>query len=707
MSVSSESGQTKKPDASTGSTGTSENTTKIINSVYGIADIKPEYVVAVPERSSTNDPTANSNNYTNVADEAAEEEGVDERLLESLGVDSQGNNGKNNNRKNKKKNRKETRGQNKNRDNTQQRETIMLCGKYKFGDRGNGEVDADGNPVSLCKFKGKCKFSHDLGEYLAGKQPDVSTSYFSVCPIFKELGYCPMGFKCKFLNTHLTTAEGEGKEGSQSEYSLSYDVASIPEDYCGGEVNWISLDNKFHLMKKRFQFTDSDWILNVQEAFQQEYQDTHPKKDAVESASNKDTAPISEKASEKREALKKVYAEYKDTSYWSREKKSALDYHRKKVLSPLTTVGNLPYRRLMKHLGCDVTFSEMALSLPLVQGANSEWALMKAHREEVPGFAVQIATNKPWQAAKACEAIAKLLPNSSRDIREINLNCGCPIDLLYKQGSGSGLLDNPGRMIRILNAMSYSSGDIPVTCKIRIGTKDDQPLAKNLMRRLVWETDVASITLHGRTRQQRYTKASNWSYIKECAQELRNQETLFQEAQSGKLERNNGTRIQFLGNGDLYYWKDWYDLLDDCPEMDSIMVARGALIKPWIFEEIDAQQSLDKTSGERMQILEKYLKFAMDHWGTDEYGLNQCRRFFLEFMSFFHRYIPVGILSRQNKLNERPPVFQGRDELETLLSSSNVNDWIKISEMFLGKTPESFQFTPKHKSNSFVTTTVN
>ena len=694
VSVAAESGLLKKPDASTSSAN--ESTTKIINSIYGIADVKPEYVVAVPTRSSTDDLSARSN-YTAFADEAAEEEGVDERLLESLGADSQGKNGKNN-KKNKKRNRKETRGQNKNRDNTQQKETIMLCGKYKFG-AGNGEVDGEGNPVSLCKFKGKCKFSHDLGEYLAGKQSDVSTDYFSVCPVFSELGYCPMGFKCKFLNTHLTTCESDNSS-DQPVYSLSYDVTSIPADYCGGEVNCISLDNKFHLMKKRFQFPDSDWILNVQEAFQQEYQDTHPKKDSEENT-NKNTDQVSEQANEKREALKKVYDEYKDTRYWSREKKSALDYHRKKVLSPLTTVGNLPYRRLMKNLGCDVTFSEMALSLPLIQGANSEWALMKAHKEEVPGFAVQIATNKPWQAAKACEAIVKLLPNSSRDIREINLNCGCPIDLLYKQGSGSGLLDNPGRMIRILNAMSFSSGDIPVSCKIRIGTKDDQPLAKNLMRRLVWETDVGSITLHGRTRQQRYTKASNWSYIKECAQELRKQEGLFQESHSD-IERNNGSRIQFLGNGDLYYWKDWYDLLDDCPEMDSIMVARGALIKPWIFEEIDAQQSLDKTSGERMEILGKYLKFAMDHWGTDEYGLNQCRRFFLEFMSFFHRYIPVGILTRQNKLNERPPVFQGRNELETLLSSSNVNDWVKISEMFLGKAPESFQFTPKHKSNSFV-----
>ena len=150
-------------------------------------------------------------------------------------------------------------------------------------------------------------------------------------------------------------------------------------------------------------------------------------------------------------------------------------------------------------------------------------------------------------------------------------------------------------------------------------------------------------------------------------------------------------------------WEDWYHYRDSIPEMDSIMIARGALIKPWIWEEIDAQQYLDKSRGERMDILADFSRYAMEHWGTDEYGIAQCRRYFCDFMSFFHRYVPMGICERYPvKLNERPPQWKGRDEIETMLGSLDSNDWIKLSEKFLGPVEASFNFTPKHKSNSYI-----
>ena len=79
-----------------------------------------------------------------------------------------------------------------------------------------------------------------------------------------------------------------------------------------------------------------------------------------------------------KEERKDNEASYGSTFHDCRKKK--LHLRNAKIVSPLTTVGNLPYRRLMKTLGADVTYSEMALSVPLIQGHNPEWALPKAHK---------------------------------------------------------------------------------------------------------------------------------------------------------------------------------------------------------------------------------------------------------------------------------------------------------------------------------------
>ena len=83
-------------------------------------------------------------------------------------------------------------------------------------------------------------------------------------------------------------------------------------------------------------------------------------------------------------------------------------------------------------------------------------------------------------------------------------------------------------------------------------------------------------------------------------------------------------------------------------------------------------------------------------------GVERTRRFLLEWQSFSHRYVPVGLLERPpQKINLRPPTFYGRNDLETLMGSPNAMDWIRICEMLLGPAPDGFQFLPKHKANSW------
>ena len=167
----------------------------------------------------------------------------------------------------------------------------------------------------------------------------------------------------------------------------------------------------------------------------------------------------------------------------------------------------------------------------------------------------------------------------------------------------------------------------------------------------------------------------------------------------GNLTQRN---LLISSNGDVNSYIDFYNAID-VSGADTSMIARGAIIKPWIFEEIQQRQHIDKSATERLDMLRQFSHWGLEHWGSDTVGVSTTRRFFCEFMSFFYRYVPLGILDHQSipaHLHDRAPKWCGRSDLETLLGSRDAKDWVKISEMFLGKTPEGWDFTPKHKSNS-------
>lgn len=635
----------------------------------GIAYIKKEYLIV------DDAPSKSESGENSLEDD--DEEQASERL-----ISQEDSNGKN---KSKKK-----RGQNKKRDLTQPKDSIKLCPSV---------INVDDKGEVKCTFGERCRWCHDIDEYLQSKPKDIDGE----CPNFKSYGYCKDGIKCRWLQSHF----------DEKNKKLTFDFDSkknINED----EVNKLKVEDKNRLVTgqknkgKKFDFEKSNIVidylnkiskLNSDFNNSKKNEDTSDKQeDQVEKESRKEEEDKAQAAilSKKENQFDYIEAPIKP---WEKKK---LNYNRLKIVSPLTTVGNLPFRRLMKQLyNVDITYSEMALSLPLIQGNNSEWALMKAHKSEIPGFGAQIATSKPWQAIKATELISEF----TTDINEINLNSGCPIDLLYKQGAGSGLLDQPAKSMRMLKGMNLVSKDIPITYKIRMGTRDDHPNADSLVKRVLYGnenstgiSDVGAIILHGRSRQQRYSKLANWDYISDIGKIVQEYN---HKQEENKDSYDTPNKVFFVGNGDCYNFQDWYKAVEN-PNIDSVMIARGALIKPWIFEEIDSQQYLDKSATERLEIIKTYANNAINHFGSDEYGVSLSRRFLCEWLSFTHRYLPVGILEKlPNQLNERPSKWRGRNELETLLASDDYKDWIKISEMFLGPAHKDFKFIPKHKSNAY------
>jgi tRNA-dihydrouridine synthase 3 len=120
----------------------------------------------------------------------------------------------------------------------------------------------------------------------------------------------------------------------------------------------------------------------------------------------------------------------------------------------------------------------------------------------------------------------------------------------------------------------------------------------------------------------------------------------------------------------------------------------------YVYQSINQNQSLSQC----LLSTPLYSNYGLEHWGSDHQGINTTRRFLLEWLSFLHRYVPVGILKQSypQSMNQQPPqLYFGRCDLETILSSANAQDWVKLSEMFLGKVSNDYSFIPKHKANSY------
>jgi len=248
---------------------------------------------------------------------------------------------------------------------------------------------------------------------------------------------------------------------------------------------------------------------------------------------------------------------------------------------------------------------------------------------------------------------------------------------------------------------------VPVTIKMRTGWEEKKPFAKDLVSSIFkWKMpNIAAIMVHGRSRLQRYSKLANWDYIAEVGQiGILNRRSVLRYNEEIDDGKNPLYAPPVIGNGDIFSYVDFEERKREGIS-NTAMLARGALIKPWLPTEIKEQRHWDISASERLDHLKQFVNFGLEHWGSDQRGLNITRRFLLEWLSFLYRYVPVGLLEAQcipQRLNQRPPQnLCGRSDLETLMMSDNCKDWIKISEILLGKVPEGFAFEPKHKANSY------
>jgi nifR3 family TIM-barrel protein len=233
-----------------------------------------------------------------------------------------------------------------------------------------------------------------------------------------------------------------------------------------------------------------------------------------------------------------------------------LDIEQRAVLAPMAGITDTPFRLAAREWGAGFTVSELVSADGLVRQSEKTYALMAFDPQERP-FGIQVFGSDPSVMAEAARIAERLEPDF------IDLNFGCPARKVVHRGAGAALLTDLDRLQSIARSVK-AAVSVPVSAKIRSGWEEGKPVAVEAARILEAE-GMDAVTVHARTRQAGFKGKADWTLIREVRQAV---------------------SITLIGNGDVSEPEDAKRMLDDTG-CDFVMVGRGALGRPWIFDRIE------------------------------------------------------------------------------------------------------------------------
>ena len=309
------------------------------------------------------------------------------------------------------------------------------------------------------------------------------------------------------------------------------------------------------------------------------------------------------------------------------------------ILAPMAGITDLSFRRIAKSFDVDLVTSEMVSSEGLVRNRASTKMLLQSHAEEKP-LAIQLFGSDPKVVAEA----ARIVADEGADI--IDLNMGCPVPKVVRQGAGAALLRDAETVAMLVDAVRQAVS-IPVTVKTRSGWSQSK-INVSEVARVAEDAGADAITIHPRTAKQGFSGSADWPLIARVKQAV---------------------KIPVIGNGDVTRPED-VEKMRKLTQCDGVMIGRGAMGNPWIFEQArqltKGQPLYGPTPQERLDVVRRHLELYEE--------------------SLHGRQSLSGVRSRLMWYSKR---LRGSARLRASLSDCrHLEDMIKICEDFFSSLEE-------------------
>jgi nifR3 family TIM-barrel protein len=293
------------------------------------------------------------------------------------------------------------------------------------------------------------------------------------------------------------------------------------------------------------------------------------------------------------------------------------------ILAPLAGITDQTFREICRRHGAGFAYSEMISAKSIVyDNANTKKLLDNAGEHNTP-WAVQLFGHEPDVMAEALKRLEGV------PFDAVDINMGCPVPKVVRNGEGAALMNDPQLAGRIVEA-SVKATVRPVTVKIRKGFSPAKGNAVEIAR-IAEANGASAVAVHGRTRDQMYSGHADWDIVAEV---------------------KGAVKIPVIGSGDIFSYEDALRRLEESG-CDGIMAARGALGNPWIFS--GKQPDLD----ERIKVALEHLRLTVLHKGG-HVGIQEMRKH----LSWYVKGLP-GAAAVRVKINAAKTEAELRELLLT------------------------------------------